>query len=114
MRDELARAFWGRVDERLGASTLKDLCAKAGINYSSVRNRKSGPVYSLPRIETGYAISKALGVSVEYLLTGKEDSGPFEEFIHYLRKADPVTIENIRSILHMPEKKDGNSGIKAG
>lgn len=114
MKDEMAREFWSRVDGKLGTSTLKDLCAKAGINYDSVRNRKSGPVYSLPRIETGYAISKALGVSMEYLLTG-EDAGksPFQEYIPFLEKASEKDLYGVRKLLGMPEKKTGNSGVMA-
>lgn len=90
----------------LGTSTLKDLCTKAGINYNSVRNRKSGPVYSLPRIETGYAISKALGVSMEYLLTGEESKqNPFQEYIPFMEKASKEDLYGVRKLLGMPEKK---------
>lgn len=31
------------------------------------------------------------------------------EFLHYLSRADSVTLENIRAILHMPPKKICNS-----
>lgn len=76
MEDRLAREFWNRVDMELGTETLKDLCHRAGLNYNSVRNRKSGKVYCLPRLGTGYAIAQALGVTLEYLLTGKTGKSP--------------------------------------
>jgi len=72
MKDELARAFWRRVDLSLDGATLKDVCEKAGLNYTSVRNRRSGAVYSLPRLENGYQLAHNLGVSLEYLLTGQK------------------------------------------
>lgn len=72
MEDELARCFWSRVESQLSGKSLRALCAEAGLNYHSIRNRKSGAVYSLPRIETGYQIAQALGVSLEFLITGKD------------------------------------------
>ena len=73
MEDELARDYWNRVNIVLNGNTLKDLCEKAGLNYNSIRNRKSGNVYSLPRMENGLLLAKALGVSMEYLLTGEKN-----------------------------------------
>ena len=115
MSDQLARDFWNRVDSRLNGRSMKDLCEKCHLNYSSIRNRKSGTKYQLPRIETGFIIANELGVSLEYLLTGSDDLGPFNEFIPYLKAASEGDLGSIRKILGMPEKKaDGNSGIMAG
>lgn len=111
MKDNLAREFWNRVDLMLGTETLKDLCKKAGLNYDSIRNRKSGATYSLPRMETGYALSRALGVSMEFLLTGKDDrpASVAELVYEYMNENMPGTLDDILNII---QKKTGNSGTK--
>lgn len=117
----MARGFWNRVEERLDGRTLKGLCAQAGLNYNSVRNRKSGPEYSLPRLETGVAIAQALGTTVEYLLLGMQhECSEYEkylEFISIMDKKDPEKLRVIREMLGMDERKKrfvSGSGVMIG
>lgn len=109
MKDRIAREFWNRVDSKLNGATLKDLCDKAGLNYNSIRNRKSGDVYSLPRMESGYQIAKALGVSLEYLLTGETDRS-YNARIRAIADAlesDPEKLDAVEVLLF--DKKVGQS-----
>lgn len=49
---------------------LNVVAKKAGISYNTILSYVNER-RSLPNVETGYKIAKALGVSVEYLVTGK-------------------------------------------
>lgn len=74
MDDTLARKFWGVVDQLRGDESMKSLCVRTNLNYDSIRNRKTGAKYSLPRLETAYSLAVALHTTVEYLLTGAEET----------------------------------------
>jgi len=52
---------------------VKELAAKSGVNKYSIDNylNKRGQT---PSVEAAVKIAQALGVSVEYLVTGKEDN----------------------------------------
>ena len=50
---------------------VKELAAKSGVNKYSLDNYLNARG-QIPSIEVGYKIANALGVSVEYLITGKE------------------------------------------
>ena len=65
-------AFYSRVKKTAKASSLKlgDIFLKTGINKSSYDSyRRCG---NFPRADEAYRIAKELGVTVEFLLTGKE------------------------------------------
>lgn len=49
---------------------LKELATKTGISKNTIDNYLSGQK-SLPNIENGVKIAQSLGVTVEYLVTGK-------------------------------------------
>ena len=51
---------------------VKELSAKSGVNKFSLDNYLSVKG-QMPSVEAGVKIAQALGVSVEYLVTGKED-----------------------------------------
>jgi transcriptional regulator with XRE-family HTH domain len=53
---------------------VKELAAKSGVNKYSIDNYLNARG-QIPSIEAGYKIARALGVSVEYLITGEEDDG---------------------------------------
>lgn len=74
MDDTLARTFWNTVDRIRGNESLKSLCLRTNLNYDSIRNRKTGVTYSLPRLETAYLLATALHTTVEYLMSGAEDA----------------------------------------
>jgi len=51
---------------------------------------------------------------MDYLFTGEEaNMGNYAEYLPFLEKASESSIESIRKLLDMPEKKAGNSGIRA-
>ena len=71
LRDEIT--FQGRV--------LKEVALEAGLNQYALNNylRENA---SIPSADIAVRIAKVLGVSVEYLVTGKKDSAP-DHFVHY-------------------------------
>jgi len=52
---------------------VKELAAKSGVNKYSLDNYLNVRG-QIPSIEVGYRIARALNVSVEYLITGKESN----------------------------------------
>jgi transcriptional regulator with XRE-family HTH domain len=87
---------------------VKELAVKSGVNKFSLDNylNKRGQV---PSVEAGVKIARALGVSVEYLVTGKEsgpaDNGPrlSGEALTIGRLADLLSNENRRFVLEFIE-----------
>ena len=71
LREEIS--FQGRL--------LKDVALEAGLNQYSLNNylRENA---SIPSADIAVRIAKVLGVSVEYLVTGKKDSAP-HYYVHY-------------------------------
>lgn len=62
--------FWKRVDELRGQISLKELADMTGIRYSRIRDSRS--LCRAPGIYDVVKISEALGVSMTYLVTGKD------------------------------------------
>ena len=60
--------FWRRFD-RLKRESLKDICARQGIRYDRLLHNRSD--CRLPKAEDLVALGDAVGVSIEYLLTGR-------------------------------------------
>ena len=60
---------------------LKEVAVGAGLNQSSLNNylRENA---SIPSADIAVRIANVLGVSVEYLVTGKKDSAP-QYYVHY-------------------------------
>ena len=52
---------------------IKELAARSGIKKKTIESYLGNRGYT-PSVEAAVKIAKALGVSVEYLVTGKEDS----------------------------------------
>jgi transcriptional regulator with XRE-family HTH domain len=50
---------------------VKELAAKSGVNKNSINNYLNARG-QIPSVEVGQKIAQALGVSVEYLVTGQE------------------------------------------
>lgn len=67
-----AYKFWRNVDFACKDKSLADLSKITGISYSTIRNQRS--INRMPQLYDAYLIAKALNVSVESLITGKEDS----------------------------------------
>lgn len=60
---------------------MKEVALGAGLNQKSLNNylRENA---SIPSADIAVRIAKVLGVSVEYLVTGKKESTP-EYYVHY-------------------------------
>ena len=60
---------------------LKEVALAAGLNQKSLNNylRENA---SIPSADIAVRIAKVLGVSVEYLVTGKKDAAP-SYYVHY-------------------------------
>jgi len=104
--------FWHRVDELRKGETLKDVCARAGLNYSSVLNRKAGANPSMPRLETAYVLATALHTTVEYLLTGKDPPPRYsriQDIIDWLMAKSDAELDGFRQYNHVPREKEQSS-----
>ena len=70
---------------------VKELAAKSGVNKFSLDNYLSAKG-QIPSVEAGVKIAQALGVSVEYLVTGKEGKQKAES---------PKTSDDVRAIIRL-------------
>ena len=77
MKDEgLAVAFWNRVDKFWQDRSLKEFSAASGVDYVLLLNWRTKK--RLPSLEHACAISKVLGTTIEYLVTGEDPDAPPE------------------------------------
>lgn len=79
---------------------IKELSAKTGISKNTIDNYLSGQK-SLPNIESGVKIARVLGVTAEYLVTGKAAS-----------KKEENVLENSTIKTEHSEKNDYTSLLK--
>lgn len=63
--------FWKNLDIVLGNKTLKTLSEEANVVYCTMKNQRSANRY--PTVDDSYRMAKALGTTVEYLLTGESE-----------------------------------------
>lgn len=82
----MSLAFWENVNREIKKinTTQEWLSTKAGIKYMTFKGWVAKDV--LPRVDDAVKLSKALGVSVEFLISGKDESTSFEEQ-HLLNQA---------------------------
>lgn len=106
--------FWKRVDDLVVTSGMnyKVLSEKSGIPYITIMNQKNQ--YSrLPKLEDALSLAKALGVSVEYLLTGQGDSPPrysrIQDIIDWLMAKSDAELDVFRQYNHVPREKEQSS-----
>ena len=96
--------FWKEVDKLNKFSTTKELAEVGGLNYVRMRNQRSEG--RIPGSVDLLLISKVLGVSSEYLLTGQGDSPPrhtsYDDIIARLDIATPEECDMVRRMLGLP------------
>ncbi|MCH3916760.1 MAG: XRE family transcriptional regulator [Spirochaetia bacterium] len=83
--------------------SLKSLSEAAGISYKNMKDQRS--LDRLPKLEDAYAIATVLGVSVEYLLTGKNKfviPAAIQDIITRLSRASEDELNMIRRLLGLP------------
>ncbi|MBO8442591.1 MAG: hypothetical protein IAC42_02365 [Spirochaetes bacterium] len=68
-------AFWKLVDKLNPYRSITDFIKAAGLNYNNAKQQRSD--CRIPKSEDLLKIASTLGVSIEYLLTGKEEDAHF-------------------------------------
>lgn len=68
-KTDKARDLWDRVDELRGRMSIRELAQKAGLNESSLQTTRS--CGTLPKLDTLYPLSLALGTTMEWLYAGQ-------------------------------------------
>ena len=64
-------SFWKQVDSIRPKEDLKVFAKRNGLDYIRLVNQRSD--CRIPKLEDAYLLSVALGCSLEYLITGKEE-----------------------------------------
>lgn len=83
---------------------IKEIAAIAGVNNNTFLSYVDARG-SLPNVETGVKIAKALGVSVEYLVTGEDSTHnpkytEIQQIINDLSTLDENKIAIIKKMIH--------------
>ena len=106
-------SFWCHVDECLRGEKLTDLAKDSGLSYNTVRNQRSQNV--LPNGFDILSLANALGVSVEYLLTGKEPAPRYariQDIIDWLMTKSDAELDVFRQYNHVPREKGISSSSR--
>lgn len=101
--------FWREVDRLNKLETTKELAEVGGLNYVRMRNQRSEG--RIPGSVDLLRISKVLGVSPEYLLTGQgeESSSRYariQDIIDWLMAKSDAELEVFRQYNHVPREKE--------
>lgn len=101
--------FWKRVDILRGQVSLKELSEKTGIKYTRIRDGRS--LCRSLTVDDAVKISDALGVSVNFLMTGKEDMrlSPEASFVMQNEAARLL----IRRVMEDPQLLDALAAVAA-
>ena len=99
--------FWDNVDNALGHQSLATMAREVGLNYKTLKNQRS--LQRLPGLEDSYLIAQHLGVSLEYLITGKDSrpESPGDKLYNALLEQAPAVLQGL--IETYIEKKDTSS-----
>lgn len=84
-----------KIELFYNSMTLKELAEKTGITYGTLLAYTSTREV-IPSLENAYLISKALNVSIEYLLTGEDIA---------LETAYPKVYNSIKELLALPKSQ---------
>lgn len=98
---DFAFEYWERVDELRGDKSLSDLAKIMKIKDQSLRNMRSQNRY--PKLEASQCLADYLGVSVSYLMTGKEPEKVQVNddctYIVKMLKDDPTLASSIANLI---------------
>ena len=94
---------------------VKELAAKTGISKNTTDNYLSGQK-SLPYIENGVKIAQALGVTVEFLVTGSPrlvqkqpapppDADKHKKLLDAITSLDDIDIASVSALVHGMKKR---------
>lgn len=108
--------FWKNIDNLNPYDSLKELCDKAGIHYKNTCQQRADGY--MPKPEALLGLSKALAISINGLLTGKEEkkySTDVEEIARWLSMfGTQEDFAIIRRLLRIPSKNNSISYQKMG
>jgi len=74
-------SFHTRFNDFVGRSgmTLDEISLKSGVSTKTIQNWTRNASPTMPRIDQGVMVAQVLGVSAEYLVTGKAPGGLSEK-----------------------------------
>lgn len=92
--------FHKRLKEEIEFADLryKELAEKSGVPERALYNYVASKNPSMPPADVAVKIANALGVTVEYLVTGKDSSLPKKQ-----NRLDSTTLRKIDEILNLAE-----------
>ncbi len=100
--------LWKRIDALRGCIPLSQICKETGIKYTRVKKNRSDN--RMPGIEDIYTLAHYLGCSMEYLLSGKDNSAsPEADFVMSNESARLL----IRRIMDDPRLLDALAAVAA-
>lgn len=100
--------LWKRIDALRGCIPLSQICKETGIKYTRVKKNRSDN--RMPGIEDIYTLAQYLGCSMEYLLSGKDNSAsPEADFVMSNESARLL----IRRIMDDPRLLDALAAVAA-
>lgn len=112
-----AYSYWKRVDILLEKKNIQiiEFCKQHGINYNTFKGNRSA--LRLCNTKETYVVAKELGVSVEYLLTGKDTKiqtyPPRIQAVVDILMKDETKLTAVCTLLQIPTEEAGISGTKA-
>ena len=106
--------LWKRIDALRGCIPLSQICKETGIKYTRVKKNRSDN--RMPGIEDIYTLAHYLGCSMEYLLSGKDNSAsPEADFVMSNESArllirrimdDPRLLDALAAVAALADKPD--------
>lgn len=110
------KEFWEHIDSLNPYQSMRELCNRAGINYKNTCQQRSDGY--MPKPEALLKLSRALGVSIESLLTGRLEvaySPEIDEIARWLKLfGTEEDFAIIRRLLRIPGKNNTVSERKLG
>lgn len=108
--------FWERVDHARGNLSLIDFGKECDINYASLKSMRSR--CQIPKISMLMSISNRLNVSIDYLLSGKDNFiSPEMAFVRdndaaklLIKKlmSNPSLLEHVSALIVLSEPEVAN------
>jgi len=78
---------------RRSGMTLDEISIKSGVSTKTIQNWTRNASPTMPRIDQGVMVAQALGVSAEYLVTGKDPVGLSERGLKIALVAEQLSDE---------------------
>ena len=91
--------------------TLNEISIKSGVSIKTIQNWTRDALPTMPRIDQGVWVAQVLGVSVEYLVTGKAKSWLSQKGLKVAlaaeklsNKGKDVALTQVKSLIaHFPD-----------